>query len=121
MRSAACGFRTSQLAKLLRMRTATGQRLLVFVSLLLLLLLLLSPPPGALAFVASLDSDFTFTLPAGRKECFFQTMKKEATLEIEYQVRKERRWKIGNRRLSGVWENRGSKKKKGGGGSSVCL
>ncbi|XP_015675735.1 transmembrane emp24 domain-containing protein 5 [Protobothrops mucrosquamatus] len=68
------------------MRTATGQRLLVFVSLLLLLLLLLSPPPGALAFVASLDSDFTFTLPAGRKECFFQTMKKEATLEIEYQV-----------------------------------
>ncbi|XP_058033830.1 transmembrane emp24 domain-containing protein 5 [Ahaetulla prasina] len=67
------------------MRTATGQRLLVFVPLLLLLLLL-PPPPGVLGFVASLDSDFTFTLPAGRKECFFQTMKKEATLEIEFQV-----------------------------------
>ncbi|XP_070602594.1 transmembrane emp24 domain-containing protein 5 [Erythrolamprus reginae] len=64
------------------MRTASGRSLLVFVQLLLLL----SPPPGVLGFVASLDSDFTFTLPAGRKECFFQTMKKGATLEIEFQV-----------------------------------
>lgn len=39
------------------------------------------------AFSQSLDSDFTFTLPAGRKECFFQTMRKDASLEIEYQVR----------------------------------
>ncbi|KAK9956144.1 hypothetical protein ABG768_013897 [Culter alburnus] len=38
------------------------------------------------AFSQSLDSDFTFTLPAGRKECFFQSMKKDASLEIEYQV-----------------------------------
>lgn len=38
------------------------------------------------AFSQSLDSDFTFTLPAGRRECFFQTMKKDASLEIEYQV-----------------------------------
>ncbi|XP_042338796.1 LOW QUALITY PROTEIN: transmembrane emp24 domain-containing protein 5 [Plectropomus leopardus] len=38
------------------------------------------------AFSQSLDSDFTFTLPPGRKECFFQTMKKDASLEIEYQV-----------------------------------
>ncbi|XP_036378698.1 transmembrane emp24 domain-containing protein 5 [Megalops cyprinoides] len=38
------------------------------------------------SFSQSLDSDFTFTLPAGRKECFFQTMKKDASLEIEYQV-----------------------------------
>ncbi|KAM3876090.1 transmembrane emp24 domain-containing protein 5 [Diretmus argenteus] len=38
------------------------------------------------AFSQSLDSDFTFTLPAGRKECFYQTMKKAASLEIEYQV-----------------------------------
>lgn len=38
------------------------------------------------AFTQSLDSDFTFTLPAGQKECFFQTMKKDASLEIEYQV-----------------------------------
>lgn len=41
------------------------------------------------AFSQSLDSDFTFTLPAGRKECFFQTMKKDASLEIEYQVHLE--------------------------------
>ncbi|XP_034977893.2 transmembrane emp24 domain-containing protein 5 [Zootoca vivipara] len=53
---------------------------------LLPLLSLLLPPPGASAFAAALDSDFTFTLPAGRKECFFQTMQKEASLEIEYQV-----------------------------------
>ncbi|XP_010870282.1 transmembrane emp24 domain-containing protein 5 [Esox lucius] len=39
-----------------------------------------------IAFSQSLDSDFTFTLPAGRKECFFQTMRKDASLEIEYQV-----------------------------------
>ncbi|XP_075689314.1 transmembrane emp24 domain-containing protein 5 [Rhinoderma darwinii] len=38
------------------------------------------------SFSQSVDNDFTFTLPAGRKECFFQTMKKDATLEIEYQV-----------------------------------
>lgn len=39
------------------------------------------------AFSQSLDSDFTFTLSPGRKECFFQTMRKDASLEIEYQVR----------------------------------
>ncbi|XP_034085799.1 transmembrane emp24 domain-containing protein 5 [Gymnodraco acuticeps] len=38
------------------------------------------------SFSQSMDSDFTFTLAAGRKECFFQTMKKDASLEIEYQV-----------------------------------
>lgn len=38
------------------------------------------------AFSQSLDSDFTFTLPAGRRECFYQSMKKDASLEIEYQV-----------------------------------
>lgn len=38
------------------------------------------------AFSQAMDSDFTFTLPAGRKECFYQTMKKDASLEIEYQV-----------------------------------
>ncbi|KAM9435345.1 transmembrane emp24 domain-containing protein 5 [Clarias gariepinus] len=38
------------------------------------------------AFTQSLDSDFTFTLPPGHKECFYQTMKKDASLEIEYQV-----------------------------------
>lgn len=40
------------------------------------------------SFSQSLDSDFTFTLPAGRKECFYQTMKKDASMEIEYQVKK---------------------------------
>uniref|UniRef100_A0A8C6TDX3 Transmembrane p24 trafficking protein 5 n=1 Tax=Neogobius melanostomus TaxID=47308 RepID=A0A8C6TDX3_9GOBI len=38
------------------------------------------------AFSQSVDSDFTFTLPSGRRECFYQTMKKHASLEIEYQV-----------------------------------
>jgi len=38
------------------------------------------------SFSQSLDSDFTFTLPAGRKECFYQTMKRDASLELEYQV-----------------------------------
>ncbi|XP_068878850.1 transmembrane emp24 domain-containing protein 5 [Aphelocoma coerulescens] len=50
------------------------------------LALLLPPPPGAAEFSPSLDSDFTFTLPAGRKECFYQPMRKEASLELEYQV-----------------------------------
>ncbi|KAG6932590.1 transmembrane p24 trafficking protein 5 [Chelydra serpentina] len=60
----------------------TASRLL----LLLLPNLLLLPPPGAFGFAPSLDSDFTFTLPAGRKECFFQTMRQGASLEVEYQV-----------------------------------
>ncbi|XP_049664949.1 transmembrane emp24 domain-containing protein 5 [Accipiter gentilis] len=47
---------------------------------------LLLPPPAATEFSPSLDSDFTFTLPAGRKECFYQPMRKEASLELEYQV-----------------------------------
>lgn len=41
---------------------------------------------GAAEFSPSLDSDFTFTLPAGRRECFYQPMRKEASLELEYQV-----------------------------------
>ncbi|XP_066478938.1 transmembrane emp24 domain-containing protein 5 isoform X2 [Tiliqua scincoides] len=50
------------------------------------LLLLLLPPPGASGFAIAPDSDFTFTLPPGRKECFFQPMQSDASLEIEYQV-----------------------------------
>ncbi|XP_003418525.1 transmembrane emp24 domain-containing protein 5 isoform X2 [Loxodonta africana] len=42
--------------------------------------------PGAASFTPSLDSDFTFTLPAGQKECFYQPMPLKASLEIEYQV-----------------------------------
>ncbi|XP_043555833.1 transmembrane emp24 domain-containing protein 5 isoform X1 [Chiloscyllium plagiosum] len=54
--------------------------------LLLLLPLLSDLVQVSFSFPQSFDSDFTFTLPAGRKECFYQTMKKDATLEIEYQV-----------------------------------
>lgn len=41
---------------------------------------------GAAEFSPALDSDFTFTLPAGRRECFYQPMRKDASLELEYQV-----------------------------------
>ncbi|XP_077656208.1 transmembrane emp24 domain-containing protein 5-like isoform X2 [Urocitellus parryii] len=53
-----------------------------------LLLATLTPEllPGAAGFTPSLDSDFTFTLPAGQKECFYQPMPLKASLEIEYQV-----------------------------------
>ncbi|XP_070787077.1 transmembrane emp24 domain-containing protein 1-like, partial [Enoplosus armatus] len=37
-------------------------------------------------FGQSLDSEFTFMLPAGRSECFFQTAIKNGTMEVEYQV-----------------------------------
>ncbi|XP_036623479.1 transmembrane emp24 domain-containing protein 5 isoform X2 [Trichosurus vulpecula] len=43
-------------------------------------------PPAVSGFSPSLDSDFTITLPAGHKECFYQPMPLKATLEIEYQV-----------------------------------
>ncbi|CAB1332010.1 unnamed protein product [Coregonus sp. 'balchen'] len=58
----------------------------VVLGLLCLFSVLVSEMFMVAAFSQSLDSDFTFTLPAGRKECFFQTMKKDASLEIEYQV-----------------------------------
>ncbi|XP_045082677.1 transmembrane emp24 domain-containing protein 1b [Coregonus clupeaformis] len=38
------------------------------------------------AFGHSQDSEFTFLLPAGRTECFFQTTAKNVTMEVEYQV-----------------------------------
>lgn len=37
-------------------------------------------------FGQNLDSEFTFLLPAGRSECFFQTAIKNGTMEVEYQV-----------------------------------
>lgn len=59
----------------------------VFLCVLSVFVALVSERLVVLAsFSQSLDSDFTFTLPAGRKECFYQTMKKDASLEIEYQV-----------------------------------
>ncbi|KAM9796709.1 transmembrane emp24 domain-containing protein 5 [Syngnathus typhle] len=60
-------------------------RLLTYVASVLLVVVL-ERFSALAAFSQSLDSDFTFTLPAGRKECFYQTMKKDASLEIEYQV-----------------------------------
>lgn len=57
-----------------------------FYVLLVVLALVLEKFAVLAAFTQSMDSDFTFTLPPGRKECFFQTMKKDASLEIEYQV-----------------------------------
>lgn len=59
----------------------------VFLCVLSVFVTLLSERFEVLAaFSQSLDNDFTFTLPPGRKECFYQTMKKHASLEIEYQV-----------------------------------
>ncbi|GAB1289955.1 Transmembrane emp24 domain-containing protein 5 [Apodemus speciosus] len=52
---------------------------------LLLSALLVALLRGAAGFTPSLDSDFTFTLPAGRKECFYQPMPLKGSLEIEYQ------------------------------------
>uniref|UniRef100_A0A3Q3Q6C4 GOLD domain-containing protein n=1 Tax=Monopterus albus TaxID=43700 RepID=A0A3Q3Q6C4_MONAL len=37
-------------------------------------------------FAQSKDSEFTFLLPAGSSECFFQTAVKNGTMEVEYQV-----------------------------------
>ncbi|EHB17170.1 Transmembrane emp24 domain-containing protein 5 [Heterocephalus glaber] len=54
--------------------------------LFLLVTLPLRLLPGAAGFMSSLDSNFTFTLPAGQKECFYQPMPLKASLEIEYQV-----------------------------------
>lgn len=37
-------------------------------------------------FGQNLDSEFTFLLPAGRSDCFFQMAIKNGTMEVEYQV-----------------------------------
>ncbi|XP_062395938.1 transmembrane emp24 domain-containing protein 1-like [Sardina pilchardus] len=37
-------------------------------------------------FSPNLDSEFTFLLPAGRTECFFQTASKNGSMEVEYQI-----------------------------------
>ncbi|CAJ0920187.1 unnamed protein product [Ranitomeya imitator] len=55
-------------------------------ALICLLAALCWGPRGCGGFSQAVDNDFTFTLPAGRRECFYQTMRKEGTLEIEYQV-----------------------------------
>ncbi|KAL6460578.1 hypothetical protein MHYP_G00305440 [Metynnis hypsauchen] len=54
-------------------------------SLCVVLLLLLSVDFN-IAFEKNLDTEFTFLLPAGQTECFFQPVTKNSSLEVEYQV-----------------------------------
>lgn len=42
----------------------------------------------SLALGASQTQDFTFVLPAGRAECFYQTAAKSDSVEVNYQVKK---------------------------------
>lgn len=53
-------------------------------------------------FGSNLDSEFTFLLPAGRSECFFQTAIKNGTMEVEYQVTATGGRKHATRRLDVV-------------------
>lgn len=39
-----------------------------------------------LTFGQNKDTEFTFLLPAGATECFFQTATKNSSMEVEYQV-----------------------------------
>lgn len=43
----------------------------------------------SLASGASQTQDFTFVLPAGRAECFYQTAAKSDSVEVNYQVKKK--------------------------------
>ncbi|KAK7930161.1 hypothetical protein WMY93_006556 [Mugilogobius chulae] len=65
---------------LLRCHTWTRGQWLV---LTVILGCFLSP---ARCFGGSLDSEFTYLLPPGRSECFFQSAIKNGTMEVEYQV-----------------------------------
>ncbi|XP_068448527.1 transmembrane emp24 domain-containing protein 1b [Clinocottus analis] len=65
---------------LLRRKEGCAGRLLV------LALVLGSCFGAASCFGQSLDSEFTFLVPAGRSECFFQTAMRNGTMEVEYQV-----------------------------------
>lgn len=46
------------------------------------------------------DGEFTFLLPAGRKQCFYQSAPANASLETEYQVEGPR---LGSQQTSGAW------------------
>ncbi|XP_072346855.1 transmembrane emp24 domain-containing protein 1b [Scyliorhinus torazame] len=48
--------------------------------------LLLLPALAAAAFTAPSDSEFTFVLPPGRLECFYQSAGHNSSMELEYQV-----------------------------------
>ena len=58
--------------------------------LLILLCLCLAPLPGS-----SKDSTFTFRLPPGRTECFYEYINQGALLEVEYQVREAIKFEVG--------------------------
>eukprot|EP00062_Callorhinchus_milii_P027785 gi/632991507/ref/XP_007884659.1/ PREDICTED: transmembrane emp24 domain-containing protein 1 [Callorhinchus milii] len=51
-----------------------------------LLGLLLSLLGAEAAFSQPYDTEFTFVLPAGRQECFYQTTGFNSSMEVEYQV-----------------------------------
>lgn len=92
--------------------TRTSGRMWLSFPLLLLSALPAALLRGAAGFTPSLDSDFTFTLPAGRKECFYQPMPLKASLEIEYQVSTgvswpSLGWAAPHGRLSPAWKTRG--------------
>ncbi|XP_072925390.1 transmembrane emp24 domain-containing protein 1-like [Hemitrygon akajei] len=53
---------------------------------LLLLTLLSHWPDAAATFGQPSDSEFTFVLPPGREECFYQSAAHNNTMELEYQV-----------------------------------
>lgn len=46
----------------------------------------------SLASGASQTQDFTFVLPAGRAECFYQTAAKSDSVEVNYQVKKTQKY-----------------------------
>lgn len=61
------------------------------------------------------DGEFTFLLPAGRKQCFYQSAPANASLETEYQVRERvpgseqsglGAWPTDRRGWAGAWPER---------------
>ncbi|KAM7009441.1 transmembrane emp24 domain-containing protein 1b [Tautogolabrus adspersus] len=54
--------------------------------LLVLALLFVGCLESVSSFGQSLDTEFTFLLPAGTSGCFYQTATKNGTMEVEYQV-----------------------------------
>lgn len=66
---------------------------------LVLALWLLLPPPGVTGAGPPpiQDGEFTFLLPAGRKQCFYQSAPANASMETEFQVER-----VPNRRGGGA-------------------
>lgn len=49
-----------------------------------------------LTFRKNQDVEFTFVLPAGATECFYQTITDQNSMEVEYQVRQMDRFSLCN-------------------------